>query len=253
MEEKYIKIITENTESCKSAHKRLDKMETEIKAINELTIAVKEIAISTKATQEDVNDMNSRLKLVEEKPGRNWDNLIKTIITRNCNSSSGLFFSKIRNVGGKNNMKKKNILIVIIAIMLGIFSGFKFYEENQDKEITEVVNTAIEEVKELEENNDTKDISVEETEIENEIVEENQSTIEIPEQTEDDEKSLEIQEVENESFELQGDIVYEGDRAKTWNLNVGNTPQLTYISQIDSRWRYYPYTSTRKYFSNNRF
>lgn len=99
MEEQYIKIIIENQQSCKSAHKRIDKMETEIKAINELTIAVKEIAISTKATREDVNDMNSRLKIVEEKPAKNWENLIKTIITRNSNSYSGLFFSQIWIIG----------------------------------------------------------------------------------------------------------------------------------------------------------
>ena len=66
MEEKYIKIITENTESCKSAHKRLDTLEKNIDGINNLAVAVKEIAMETKATREDVNDMNSRLKNVEE-------------------------------------------------------------------------------------------------------------------------------------------------------------------------------------------
>ena len=48
--------------------------------IKELTIAVKEIAMETKATREDVNDMNSRLKAVEEKPAKNWDKIITTII-----------------------------------------------------------------------------------------------------------------------------------------------------------------------------
>lgn len=100
MEEKYIKIITENTESCKSAHKRLDTLEKNIDGINNLAVAVKEIAMETKATREDVNDMNSRLKNVENKPAKNWENLSKTILTRNCNSSSGLFFGKIWNVGG---------------------------------------------------------------------------------------------------------------------------------------------------------
>ncbi len=101
MEEKYIKIITENTESCKSAHKRLDTLEKNIDGINNLAVAVKEIAMETKATREDVNDMNSRLKDVENKPAKNWENLSKTILTRNCNSSSGLFFSKIWNVKGE--------------------------------------------------------------------------------------------------------------------------------------------------------
>ena len=70
----------------------------------------------------------------------------------------------------------------------------------------------------------------------------NQSSTEIPELTENDEQTLEVQEVEDEAFELQGDIAYEGD-AKHWNISTDDNAQLTYISQIDSRWRYYPYTS----------
>lgn len=79
--------------------------------------------------------------------------------------------------------------------------------------------------------------------ISNEIKVLNMSSTEIPKLTENDEQTLEVQEVEDESFELQGDIAYEGD-AKHWNLHTDDNPQLTYISQIDSRWRYYPYTST---------
>lgn len=98
MEDKYIQMLIETNQSAKSAHKRIDTVEKAIGETRELTIAVKEIAMETKATREDVNDMNTRLKTVEEKPGKNWENLTKTIITRNCNSSSRIFFSKIRNV-----------------------------------------------------------------------------------------------------------------------------------------------------------
>lgn len=74
----------------------------------------------------------------------------------------------------------------------------------------------------------------------------NQSSTEIPELSEKDEEKLEVQEVEDEGFELQGEIAYEGDRARTWNLEAIGNPQLTYISQVDSRWKNYPYTSIRK-------
>lgn len=80
MDEKYIQMIIENKDSCKSAHHRLDKLENDIGEIKELTIAVKEIAMETKATREDVNDMNGRLKAVEEKPAKNWDKVTSTII-----------------------------------------------------------------------------------------------------------------------------------------------------------------------------
>lgn len=99
MEEKYIQMIIENTQSVKSAHHRIDKLEEDIGEIKELTIAVKEIAMETKANREDVNKIDSRLEAIEQKPVKNWENLIKTIITRNCNSNSGFFVSKIWNVG----------------------------------------------------------------------------------------------------------------------------------------------------------
>ena len=80
MDEKYMQMIIENNQSVKSAHHRIDKIEDDVGEIKELTIAVKEIAMETKATREDVNDMNSRLKTVEEKPAKNWDKVTSTIL-----------------------------------------------------------------------------------------------------------------------------------------------------------------------------
>lgn len=80
MDEKHMQMLIETNQSVKSAHHRIDKMETDIGEIRELTIAIKEIAMETKATREDVNDMNSRLKAVEEKPAKNWDKATSTII-----------------------------------------------------------------------------------------------------------------------------------------------------------------------------
>lgn len=119
--------------------------------------------------------------------------------------------------------KRKMIITAIVTIVLAIVSAIfgVNYSERDVKEIADSVETVV----------NTVDNIVD-----------NQSTTEIPEGTEQEEKQLEVQEVESESFELQGDIAYEGD-AKTWSISTGNTPQLTYISQIDSRWRYYPYTS----------
>ena len=59
-----------------------------------------------------------------------------------------------------------------------------------------------------------------------------------------DEESLEEQEVEDEGFELQGEIAYEGGKAQSWNLQTTGEPKLTYVSQIDNRWKNYPYTVT---------
>lgn len=80
MDEKYIQMIIENKDSCKSAHHRLDKLENDIGEIKELTIAVKEIAMETKANREDVNKINERLEDIEQKPAKNWDKIITTVI-----------------------------------------------------------------------------------------------------------------------------------------------------------------------------
>ncbi len=123
-----------------------------------------------------------------------------------------------------NKNKRKMIITAIVTIILAIVSAIwgVNYSERDVSEIANSVETVV----------NTVDNIVD-----------NQSTTEIPEGTIQEEENLEIQEVENESFELQGDIAYEGDKSNKWNLNIGSQPQLTYISQIDSRWRYYPYTS----------
>ena len=81
-------------ERAKSNTKRLDEAERKIEDIHDLTYSIKELATETKRLREDVNKIDGRLNIIEEKPAKNWENLTKTIITRNCNCSFGLFFSK---------------------------------------------------------------------------------------------------------------------------------------------------------------
>ncbi len=92
MEDKYIQMIIENSQSCKSAHHRIDSLESIVQSIQNLTIAVKEIAMETKKNREDVNKIDSRLEEIEKKPAKSWEDLKKTIITRNCNSNSGFYY-----------------------------------------------------------------------------------------------------------------------------------------------------------------
>lgn len=124
-------------------------------------------------------------------------------------------------------MKKEQILgimLVILSILILMFEVYLKYRQTgeiDENKIGEALNIIQDEIKDL-----------------------NQSSTEIPQLAETDEQNLELQEVEDESFELQGEIAYEGGKSETWNLEAKGQPQLTYISQIDSRWRYYPYTST---------
>lgn len=78
--EKYIQMIIENSQSCKSAHHRIDKLEDTVQVIQELVVSVKEIAMETKANREDVNKIDLRLGAIEQKPAKNWDKIVSTVI-----------------------------------------------------------------------------------------------------------------------------------------------------------------------------
>lgn len=78
--EKYIQMIIENSQSCKSAHHRIDKLEDTVQVIQELAVSVKEIAMETKANREDVNKIDLRLGAIEQKPAKNWDKIVTTSI-----------------------------------------------------------------------------------------------------------------------------------------------------------------------------
>ena len=121
--------------------------------------------------------------------------------------------------------KKYKILAIIVVVLccLGLYFGFSSQEET-----TEVI---------AEEN------TVQTYEMSEEDIQELPST-EITEQTEEQEQEVSAeQEVEDEGFELQGEIAYEGDRANTWNVELGDYIGLTYYNQTDSRWRNHMYSS----------
>lgn len=130
-----------------------------------------------------------------------------------------------------NKSKKKKIILAIATVVVAILAGLGFYNVNKDNSTEEIVAGAVNEIKDY---ITTYNMSQQE-------IEELPST-EIVEQTEEQENAQE-QEVEDEGFELQGEIAYEGDRANTWNVELGDYVGLTYYSQIDSRWRYHQYSS----------
>ena len=128
--------------------------------------------------------------------------------------------------------KKRNIVLITIAIFIGILSGFGFYNANKDNSTEEIVSSAVNEIKDY---ITTYNMSQEE-------IEELPST-EITEQTESEEQEVSAeQEVESEEFELQGEIAYEGS-SECPNISLGNYVGLTYYNQTDSRWKYHQYSS----------
>ena len=117
-------------------------------------------------------------------------------------------------------MNRKTLIISIVTIVLalaGVFFGIEYSQEDVDK-ISEGIETVVDIV-------------------------DNQSTTEIPEAYIEDEQKLEEQETEDEGFELQGEIAYNGS-SELPNVQLGEYAGLTYYSQIDPRWKDKLYTST---------
>lgn len=131
------------------------------------------------------------------------------------------------------NNKKKKIVLIFATVLVAILAGLGFYNVNKDSSTEEIVGEAVNEIKDY-----ITTYSMSQAEIE-----ELPST-EIVEQTQEDEQEVSAeQEVEDEGFELQGEIAYEGDRANTWNVELGDYIGLTYYNQTDSRWANHMYSS----------
>lgn len=126
--------------------------------------------------------------------------------------------------------KKRNIILVIATVIVVILAGLGFYNVNKDNTSENIAGEVINELKDY----------ITTYNMSNEEIEELPST-EIPEQTVEDEQNLE-QEVEDEAFEEQGNIAYNGS-SEYPSIELGNYTGLTYYSQIDSRWKNHVYTA----------
>ncbi len=117
---------------------------------------------------------------------------------------------------GGNKQKYSTIIAVLLIAIVGIFI-IKYLKNN-----VETTSNSLVDCKE--------DVSI----------------IEIPNLRKEDEQVLEVQEanLENESFERQGEVAYNGSN-KTTNIVTGKYKGLTYYSQADSRW------ANHKYGNNN--
>lgn len=128
----------------------------------------------------------------------------------------------------KETNERNRTIVAIVAMVILLFVAFAFSDDKElQKEVVKQVTNTVTEIA-------TYEMSDEEVQ--------ELATTEIVEQTEEQENAQE-QEVEDEGFELQGEIAYEGDRARTWNVELGDYKGLTYYSQIDSRWKNKMYSS----------
>lgn len=144
-------------------------------------------------------------------------------------------------MNSRNNKNKRTILIIILCILsvFGTLCGIYLPDEPINNTIKDVQNIVIEEIEEIDSEILIEDIT------ENEEESSTENTIEDETLTIEDEHLLEEEEVEDEAFELQGEIAYNGTD-ENWGIVPGEYKGLTYYSQIDSRWKNRTYTSIGK-------
>lgn len=151
----------------------------------------------------------------------------------------------------KEERKKFRIIegIILIIILIGIISQCDFQNKNENivNNTTEKINVSKEnnEIRENIMNNSTQENNVEDeakTDASQNELKTNKSSTEIPILTEEDEQTVEVQETEEEGFEEQGIIAYNGAE-KAPNVKLGEYSGLTYYSQIDNRWKDKMYSS----------
>ncbi|MBQ2679745.1 MAG: hypothetical protein IKD83_02620 [Firmicutes bacterium] len=85
--------FAKNRESTKSLHKRVDKLERTMDSINELALSVRDIAGEVRAMRSDLNDLNGRVRHMEMKPEKMWNNAVETVISVCIGAVAGYVFS----------------------------------------------------------------------------------------------------------------------------------------------------------------
>lgn len=138
-----------------------------------------------------------------------------------------------------NKERKKLIVlegIILILILFVILSQCNL--QGGQKNQNNITENNIQNV----ENENGEDLANDSANTVNDEIKSNKSSTEIPILTEEDEKTVEVQETEAEGFEEQGIIAYNGAE-KTPNVQLGEYSGLTYYSQIDNRWKNKMYSS----------
>lgn len=95
MTKEEIQLLTKTADRAKSNTKRLDKLDSRVEDIYELTLSVKEIATEMKAMREDMNKIDSRVLAIETKPSKRYEGIIDKIIYTILGIIIAFIFSQI--------------------------------------------------------------------------------------------------------------------------------------------------------------
>lgn len=80
MTEEQIKTLTECDQRSKSNTHRLDKLEAATEALNKLAVSVEVMGTNLKNMDTTLQRLDKKVEEQEAKPGKRWDELVKTVI-----------------------------------------------------------------------------------------------------------------------------------------------------------------------------
>lgn len=80
MNEEQIRILTECDQRSKSNTHRLDRLEAETEALNKLAVSVEVMGTNLSNMDKTIQKLDKKMEEQEAKPGKRWDELVKTVI-----------------------------------------------------------------------------------------------------------------------------------------------------------------------------
>jgi len=93
--------LVETEQRCKSNTHRLDELTERVDVLNRLTTAVEVMAAEQKHQGEtmaeiktDVTALDKKVDIMEKKPGKRWEDVVKTVITVAVTAVVILFLNK---------------------------------------------------------------------------------------------------------------------------------------------------------------
>lgn len=95
MNEDQLKTLVECEQRSKSNTKRLDAMEENYKALNELTSTVKVMATKMDNMNESLKDVSAKVDEQAAKPGKRWESVVEKIIFLALGAFVAFLFAKI--------------------------------------------------------------------------------------------------------------------------------------------------------------
>lgn len=91
---KITKTLINHEDNIKSLKHRMDKVEEQSKAINDLAMSVKELAINMNTMNKKQEEQGKRLTELESKPSKRWEQVVSIIITTLVGALLGYLLSR---------------------------------------------------------------------------------------------------------------------------------------------------------------